>query len=144
MNDAAPGAVGIVVVSHSAEVADATVRLVARLANLPADGPRVLAAGGLEDGSIGTDATRIADALGAADAGAGVVVMVDLGSAVLAAVTAIEELVEPDLAGRVRISRGPLVEGTFVAAVQASAGDGLEGVLAAADDAASMNKLEGR
>jgi dihydroxyacetone kinase phosphotransfer subunit len=140
----APAAVGIVVVSHSVEVADATVRLVARLANLPADGPRLAAAGGMEDGSIGTDATRIARALVAADAGAGVVVLADLGSAVLATATAIEELIDEDLAARVRISRGPIVEGTFVAAVQASAGDSLDGVLAAADDAASMNKLEGR
>jgi PTS hybrid protein len=144
MTDDTGAAVGIVVVSHSAEVADATVRLVARLANLPADGPRLIAAGGLEDGSIGTDATRIADALAAADAGAGVVVLADLGSAVLATATAIDEILEPDLAGRVHISGGPIVEGTFVAAVQASAGDSLEAVLAAADDAASMNKLEGR
>ena len=144
MSDEPPAVVGIVVVSHSAEVAEATVRLVARLANLPADGPRLLAAGGLEDGSIGTDATRIADALVAADAGAGVVVLADLGSAILSAATAVEELIEPTLASRVRISGGPLVEGTFVAAVQASIGDGLDGVLAAADDAASMNKLEGR
>lgn len=144
MTGTAPAAVGIVVVSHSADVADATVRLVARLANLPADGPRLTAAGGMEDGSIGTDAARIADALVAADAGAGVVVLADLGSAVLATATAIDELIEPELAARVRISRGPLVEGTFVAAVQASAGDRLDGVLAAADDAASMDKLEGR
>lgn len=144
MTDEAPAAVGIVVVSHSAEVADATVRLVARLANLPGDGPQLVAAGGLEDGSIGTDATRIADAIAAADAGAGVVILADLGSAVLSAVTAVEELLPPDAAGRVRISRGPIVEGTFVAAVQASAGDALDGVLAAADEAASMNKLEGR
>ncbi|MDQ3690854.1 MAG: dihydroxyacetone kinase phosphoryl donor subunit DhaM [Chloroflexota bacterium] len=144
MTDDTQAAVGIVVVSHSAEVADATVQLVARLANIGADGPLLVAAGGLEDGSIGTDATRIADALVAADAGAGVVVLADLGSAVLATATAIEELLEPDLAARVRISGGPLVEGAFVAAVQASAGNGLDGVLAAADEAASMNKLEGR
>lgn len=144
MSDESPAAVGIVVVSHSAQVADATVALVARLANLPADGPRVIAAGGMEDGSIGTDATRIADALSEADAGAGVVVLADLGSAVLSAFTAVEELIEPDLAARVRISGGPIVEGTFVAAVQASTGDGLDGVVAAADEAATMDKLEGR
>jgi dihydroxyacetone kinase phosphotransfer subunit len=144
MTDDSPATVGIVVVSHSSEVADATVRLVVQLANLAADGPRLVAAGGLRDGSIGTDATRIAAALADADAGVGVVVLADLGSAVLAAATAIDELIGPDLASRVRISRGPLVEGTFVAAVQASAGDELDAVLAAADDAASMNKLEGR
>jgi dihydroxyacetone kinase phosphotransfer subunit len=144
MTDDSGAAVGIVVVSHSGEVADATVRLVARLANLPADGPRLVAAGGLADGSIGTDATRVADALVAADAGAGVVVLADLGSAVLSAATAVDELIESELASRVRISGGPIVEGTFVAAVQASTGDGLDGVLAAADGAASMDKLEGR
>ena len=144
MTDWSSAAVGVVVVSHSSDVADATVRLIARLANLPADGPRLVAAGGMEDGSIGTDATRIADALAEADAGSGVVVVADLGSAVLATFTAIEELIDPALAERVRVSRGPLVEGAFVAAVQASAGDGVDAVVAAANEASTMDKLEGR
>jgi dihydroxyacetone kinase phosphotransfer subunit len=136
--------VGIVVVSHSGEVAEATVRLVTQLANLPDDGPLLVAAGGLDDGSVGTDAMRIADAIGRADAGSGVVVLADLGSAVLSTATAIDELLSPEVASRVVISRGPLVEGTFVAAVQASAGDGLDGVRAAADEAAAMDKLGDR
>ena len=136
--------VGIVVVSHSADVADATVRLVTQLANLAEDGPRLVPAGGLADGSVGTDAVRIADAIGRADAGSGVVVMADLGSAVLSTATAIDELLEPERAARVAVSGGPLVEGTFVAAVQASAGDGLDGVRAAADEAAAMDKLGDR
>ena len=144
MSQAGPPPVGIVVVSHSAEVADATVRLVSHLANLGPDGPRLVGAGGLDDGSLGTDAVRIADALAAADAGSGVVILADLGSAILSASTAIEELVPPDVAARVAISNGPLVEGTFVAAVQASAGDGLDGVRAAADEAAGMDKLGDR
>lgn len=135
---------GIVVVSHSADVADATVRLVAQLANLPDDGPRLVAAGGLDDGTVGTDAVRIADAIRLADGGAGVVVMADLGSAVLSTATAIDELLDPAEAARVTISRGPLVEGTFVAAVQASAGDTLDGVRAAADEAGAMDKLGDR
>jgi PTS hybrid protein len=144
MSDAIPPPVGIVVVSHSGEVADAVVRLVTQLANLDDDGPRLVAAGGLADGTVGTDAVRIADALAAADAGSGVVVLADLGSAVLSALTAVEDLIAPELAARVAISRGPLVEGTFVAAVQASAGDALDGVRAAADEAASMDKLGDR
>ncbi|MCV0404437.1 MAG: PTS mannose transporter subunit IID [Chloroflexi bacterium] len=144
MTQDSTAAVGIVVVSHSAEVADATVRLVAQLANLPEDGPRLVAAGGLADGSVGTDAVRIADAVRRADAGAGVVILADLGSAVLSAGTAIDDLLEPDVAERTVISRGPLVEGTFVAAVQASASDGLDGVRAAADEAADMDKLGDR
>jgi phosphoenolpyruvate---glycerone phosphotransferase subunit DhaM len=144
VTEATPPPVGIVVVSHSGEVADATVRLVIQLANLPDDGPRLVAAGGLGDGSVGTDATRIADAMVRADAGSGVVVLADLGSAVLSAATAIDELLPADLAARVVISRGPLVEGTFVAAVQASAGDELPGVRAAADEAGGMDKLGDR
>lgn len=141
MTDEPAAAVGIVVVSHSSALADATVELVTRLANLPPDGPRLRAAGGMEDGSIGTDAVRVAEALADADAGAGVVVLADLGSAVLAASTALEDIVAPELAERVRISRGPIVEGTFIAAVQASIGDTLDAVVAAADDAASMDKM---
>ena len=144
MTEPTPPPVGIVVVSHSAEVADATVRLVAQLANLPDDGPRLVAAGGLADGSLGTDAVRIADAMARADAGSGVVVLADLGSAVLSAATAIDELLDPEQAARVVVSGGPIVEGAFVAAVQASAGDTLEGVRAAADEAAGMDKLGDR
>jgi dihydroxyacetone kinase phosphotransfer subunit len=141
MTDDTPASVGIVVVSHSADVADAAVVLVNQLANLGDDGPRLVAAGGLEDGTIGTDAVRIADAIRRADAGAGVVVMADLGSAVLSAFTAVEDLLDPGLAARVAISGGPLIEGTFVAAVQAAAGDGLDGVRDAANEAAAMDKL---
>jgi dihydroxyacetone kinase phosphotransfer subunit len=144
MTDEPSPFVGIVVVSHSSDVADATVSLVRQLANLGDDGPRLIAAGGLEDGSVGTDAVRIADAIARADAGSGVVVTADLGSAVLSAFTAVEELLAPDQATRVAISGGPLVEGTFVAAVQASAGDGFAGVRDAADGAAGMDKLGDR
>ena len=129
-------AVGIVVVSHSAAVAAGIVEMAAEMA-----GPRVriVAAGGAADGSLGTDATRIAEAIAAADAGAGVVVLADLGSAVIASRLAVE-LSRPELAARVRLSRGPIVEGAVVAAVQAAAGDPVEAVVRAADDAALMQK----
>jgi PTS hybrid protein len=144
MTDESKATVGIVVVSHSGELAEATVALVRQLANLAEDGPRLVAAGGLDDGTLGTDAVRIAAAITEADAGAGVVVVADLGSAVLSTATAIDELLPPEQAARSVISGGPLVEGTFVAAVQASAGDDLDGVRAAADDASALDKLGGR
>jgi dihydroxyacetone kinase phosphotransfer subunit len=137
--------VGVVVVSHSAPLADAVVELVRQLANLDASsGPRLVAAGGMADGSLGTDATRIAEAVGAADAGAGVVITADLGSAVLAAVTALDDLLPAPASRHVRVSNGPIVEGTFVAAVQAFAGDSVDEVAAAADGAAQMDKLGDR
>jgi dihydroxyacetone kinase phosphotransfer subunit len=129
--------VGIVVVSHSAQIAVGTVELARQMA-----GPdlRIEGSGGIADGSLGTDAAAIMEAIQAADAGAGVVVLVDLGSAVLATQTALELLGE-DAAGRVRLSGGPLVEGAVVAALQASIGDSLDAVLAAAEGAASLPKL---
>jgi phosphoenolpyruvate---glycerone phosphotransferase subunit DhaM len=135
--------VGIVVVSHSSALAEDVVALVSALANLAPDDVPMRAAGGLDAATVGTDAARIASAIEEVDRGDGVVVVADLGSAVLSAQTAVEELLEPGLAGRVRISGGPLVEGAFVAAVQASIGDALDAVLAAANSAAGMNKLEG-
>jgi dihydroxyacetone kinase DhaKLM complex PTS-EIIA-like component DhaM len=87
---------------------------------------------------------RIANAIGEADRGSGVVVVADLGSAVISAFTAIEELLEPDAAARVRVSGGPLVEGAFIGTVQAAAGDDLDAVLTATNGAAGLDKLEGR
>jgi dihydroxyacetone kinase phosphotransfer subunit len=128
--------VGIVVVSHSAMIAEGLVELAGQMAGSEV---RLLAAGGAADGSLGTDAGRIAEAIAEADAGAGVVVLADLGSAVLASKLALEML-GPEAAGRTRLSGGPLVEGAVVAAVQASAGDGLAAVLEAAEEAAHMSK----
>jgi PTS hybrid protein len=126
--------VGLVVVSHSSRIAEGTAELAGQMA-----GPevRIVAAGGMADGSIGTDAARIAEALQAADAGAGVVVLADLGSAVLSTRTALELLDSP---GHVRLSRGPIVEGAVMAAVQASTGSSLDEVLEAAEAAASLPK----
>jgi PTS hybrid protein len=126
--------VGLVVVSHSARIADGTVELAGQMA-----GPevRIIAAGGMADGAIGTDAARIAEAIGAADAGAGVVVVADLGSAVLATRTALELLGGPE---NIRLSRGPIVEGAVMAAVQASTGSTLDEVLEAAEGASSLPK----
>jgi dihydroxyacetone kinase phosphotransfer subunit len=129
--------VGIVVVSHSAQIAEGTVELARQMAG---DDLRIEAAGGTADGSLGTDAAAIMAAIQAAEGGAGVLVLMDLGSAVLATQTALE-LLGPDVAARVRLSGGPLVEGAVVAAVQASIGDDLDAVLAAAEEAASLPKI---
>jgi len=129
--------VGIVIVSHSAQIGVGTVELARQLAG---DDLRIEWAGGTADGELGTDAVAIMTAITAADTGAGVVVLVDLGSAVLATQTALE-LLGPDAAARVRLSGGPLVEGAVVAAVQASVGDDLGAVLAAAEEAASLPKI---
>jgi PTS hybrid protein len=131
--------VGIVVVSHSAQIAAGTVELARQMAG---DDVHIEAAGGMPDGTLGTDAAEIMAAISAANSGAGVLVLMDLGSAVLATQTALE-LLGDDVAAQVRLSGGPLVEGAVVAAVQASIGDDLGAVLAAAEEAASLPKIPG-
>jgi phosphoenolpyruvate---glycerone phosphotransferase subunit DhaM len=132
--------VGIVVVSHSARLADGVVELARQMA-----GPdlALIGVGGAPDGGLGTDADRIARAIRDADRGAGVLVLGDLGSAMLATATALEMIDDP-VADRVRISSGPIAEGAVVAAVQASIGQSLDEVLAAADGARDLDKGVGR
>jgi phosphoenolpyruvate---glycerone phosphotransferase subunit DhaM len=130
--------VGLVVVSHSAKVAEGVVEMAAQMA----PGVRLHAAGGTDEGGIGTDATLIADAIAAADDGGGVLVLADLGSAVLSAQLAIDELVAEDQRGRVRIAEAPLVEGAVIGAIQASTGSTLDEVEEAARGAATMRKVK--
>jgi phosphoenolpyruvate---glycerone phosphotransferase subunit DhaM len=130
--------VGLVIVSHSPRIAEGVVELAEQMA----EEVRVLAAGGTDDGEIGTSATRIADAISAADSGDGVLVLVDLGSAVISTRMAIDELLPDELRGRVRISEGPVVEGAVIGAVQASTGSSLEEVATAAARAATLPKVK--
>ncbi|GAB96581.1 dihydroxyacetone kinase phosphotransfer subunit [Kineosphaera limosa] len=115
--------IGLVVVSHSWPLAQAAIELALEMVG---DGraPIVLPAAGLDETTLGTDAAAIAEALERADSGDGVLVLVDLGSAVLSAELAVE-FVDPDLAERVLISPAPLVEGLVAAVVAAAAGRGL-------------------
>ena len=118
------------VVSHSRALAEAA----ADLAREMLHGSDVLleVAAGLDDGVFGTDATAIATALAAADRGDGVVVLMDLGSAVLSAELALELLDDDAARDRVLLCPAPLVEGLVVAAVAAGAGAPREQVAAEA------------
>ncbi|WIE56426.1 dihydroxyacetone kinase phosphoryl donor subunit DhaM [Curtobacterium sp. MCLR17_031] len=123
--------VGILVVSHSAAIATGTVELARQMA---ADVPLV-AAGGTDDGGIGTSFEAITagiEELAQADA---VVVLCDLGSAYLTADTALDFL-DDDVRARVHVSQAPLVEGAVAAAVAAQTGGDADAVLAAAASAA--------
>jgi dihydroxyacetone kinase phosphotransfer subunit len=112
--------IAIVVVSHSESLARAAVELATQMV---ADDPPTMEIAAGSDGGLGTDATAIAAAIKRADdasGGTGVLVMMDLGSAVLSSEMALE-LVD-DLAGEVYLSRAPFVEGLVAAAVQAALG----------------------
>jgi multiphosphoryl transfer protein len=121
--------VGIVLVSHSATLAAGVRELAAEMG-----GPDVkieLAGGLAEEGALGTDAVRVMEAIEKADSGDGVLVLMDLGSAVLSAETALDLLL-PEQRESVLLSQAPLVEGAVAAAVAARLGEPLEKVAAEA------------
>ncbi|MFG3053632.1 dihydroxyacetone kinase phosphoryl donor subunit DhaM [Kitasatospora sp. NPDC048239] len=126
--------VGIVLVSHSAQLAAGLRELLRELAS---DAVRVVVAAGTEDGGLGTSYDLIARAVAEADGGAGVVVLPDLGSSVLTAVTVLEDAPRP---GAVLVD-APFVEGAVAAAVTASAGASLTEVVAAAEEARAFRKV---
>lgn len=110
---------GIVVVSHSRPLAHAAVDLATQMVR--DGGPRVEIAAGLSDTELGTDATAISEAIDRAMDDQGVVVLMDLGSAILSAEMALEFL-DADVAEKVTLSAAPLVEGLVGAVVTAASG----------------------
>ena len=124
--------VGIVVVSHSRALAEAAVALAGEMLQ-DGRGPIEVAAG-LDDGGFGTDAIAISEAVARADQGDGVVVLMDMGSAVLSAELALE-MVDDDVRERVVLTPAPLVEGLVLASVSAAGGASAAAVAAEAADA---------
>ena len=128
--------VGIVLVSHSALLAEGAAELAQQLGG--EDVP-VEAAGGLADGGIGTSIELIEQAVHAADRGAGVVILADLGSAVLTVRLLLDD--GEDLPETIILADAPFVEGAVSAAVAASSGADAEAVRAAAEEARDFRKL---
>jgi PTS hybrid protein len=126
--------VGIVVVSHSADLARGVAELASQMA-----GPevRIETAGGGPEGTLGTDDSLVRDAIRRANRGDGVIVLGDLGSAILT----IRHVLERQSNGGARLADAPLVEGAVAAAVVASTGCALDDVVRAAEEARGANKL---
>jgi PTS hybrid protein len=122
--------VGIVFVSHSSRLADGVVALAGQMASsVP-----LVGAGGTDDDGIGTSFLKVTEAIDAADTGAGVVVISDLGSALLIAETVYDTLPD-EKRESVAIVDVPFVEGGVAAAVAAESGADLHGVVQAAEGA---------
>lgn len=122
--------VGVVFVSHSPQIAAGMVALAGQMAGSVA----LVPAGGTDDDGIGTSFTKVMSGVSEADGGAGVVVISDLGSALLTAETVLDMLDE-EQRSRVRVVDVPFVEGGVAAAVAAESGGSLDDVVAAAEGA---------
>ena len=127
--------VGLVLVSHSPEIAEGTAELVRHMAGEV----EVTAVGGDSDGALGTDPERIQTAIEELEAGE-VLVFMDIGSAVLSAETVLEML-DPEVAEKVWLVDAPFVEGAFSAGVLASTGADAEECVEAAREARTESKL---
>lgn len=130
--------VGIVLVSHSAEVAASVAELAKGLSGGGIEVP-VAAAGGTEGGGLGTSAELIAGAAAAVDQGAGIAVLTDLGSAVLTVKALLAE--GDELPEGTRLVDAPFVEGAVAAVVTAATGADLAAVEAAAAEAYDYRKV---
>lgn len=123
--------VALVLVSHSRALAEGA----AQVAGQMAPGVLIVPAGGQDDDGIGTSYVRVERAVAEASAdGRAVVVLTDLGSAVMTTESVLD-LADADLTARVRLADAPFVEGAVAAGVTAHGGGDLEAVLASAHDA---------
>ncbi|MCX4815586.1 PTS fructose transporter subunit IIA [Streptomyces sp. NBC_01239] len=130
--------VGIVLVSHSAEVAASVAELARGLSGTGTSVP-VAPAGGTEGGGLGTSSELIAAAAASVDRGAGVAMLTDLGSSVLTVKALLAE--GDELPAGTRLVDAPFVEGAVAAVVTASTGADLDAVEAAATEAYSYRKV---
>jgi len=129
--------VGLVLVSHSPEIAEGTATLVRQMAGEV----EVTPVGGTADGSLGTDPDGIRAAIEGMEADE-VLVFVDIGSAVLSAET-VMEMLPPERQESVRIVDAPFVEGAFAAGVVAQAGSDAAECTEAAMESRTESKLHG-
>jgi phosphoenolpyruvate---glycerone phosphotransferase subunit DhaM len=128
--------VGVVLISHSRLLAEGAAEVAAQVA---ANGVSIIGVGGTEDGRLGTSIDALARAIDKVAAGAGVVVIPDLGSSVLTSRSYLSDHAEqPD---EVRIVDTAFVEGAVAAAVVASTGASLGAVVAAAEEARDVRKF---
>ena len=128
--------VGIVLVSHSAALAEGAAELAGQVAGGTVP---VIPAGGTDDGGLGTSAAKVTQAVKQADRGAGVLIVPDLGSAVLTVRALLAD--HDDLPGPVELADAPFVEGVVAATVTAAGGADIATVRGAAEEAWHARKL---
>lgn len=125
--------VGIVIVSHSKNLADSVVEFT----GLMAPDAKIAATGGMEDGGFGTSFEKIQKAIESVYSEEGVIVLMDMGSAVMTTEMVLD-MFEPDT---VKMADCPLVEGAVVATINAVSGMKMDEILAALSQVAGTPKF---
>lgn len=125
--------VGIVIVSHSKRLAEGVVEI----SRMMAKNSLIEAAGGLENGDLGTSYEKISSAIEKIYSDDGVIVLMDIGSAVLTTEMVLEDLNKQN----VRMIDCPLVEGAVLAAVEASGGHSIDEIANILEKSRSTRKF---
>ena len=125
--------VGLVIVSHSARLAEGVVDL----ARMMAKTAPIAAAGGLEDGSFGTSFEKISNAVDEVYSDDGVLILMDMGSAVMTAEMVMESMEDR----KIVLADCPVAEGAVTAAVGSESGASLEEILADLEQVGTQKKL---
>ncbi|MBQ3433962.1 MAG: PTS-dependent dihydroxyacetone kinase phosphotransferase subunit DhaM [Selenomonadaceae bacterium] len=125
--------VGIVIVSHSQKLAEGIVEI----SKMMAETAPIIAAGGLDDGSLGTSYDKILAAVEEVYSSDGVIVLMDMGSAVMTTEMVLEDLDKPN----VKMIDCPLVEGAVLAAVESAGSRSLDELSELIKDSRAANKF---
>ena len=125
--------VGIVIVSHSRKLAEGVVEISKMMA---AQAP-IVAAGGLEDGSLGTSYEKIFAAIEEVYSEDGVIILPDMGSSVMTTEMVLEDFDKP----RVKLIDCPLIEGAVLAAVESAGGKTFEEISRRLEEARTTKKF---
>ncbi len=130
--------VGLVIVSHSEKLASGVTELAQQMTQGTIT---IVAAGGAGNGIIGTSVDTIQQAIEKASGPDGVLILLDMGSAILSTEMALE-MIDKGQQGPVSLTFAPIVEGTLAAALEATLGHSLQEVKAAAENAANKAQLQ--
>lgn len=128
--------VNILIISHSLKIAEGTKELAEEMKQAEID---IQTAGGTNDGQLGTDADLIEKKLKKMDCQDGIVVLADLGSAVMS-FRMVKEWLPAEKQNMIKLANAPIVEGAVLAAVEASLGKNLEEVLTTIEKKSIINK----
>jgi len=128
--------VSLILVSHSSKIADGVRDMALQMTGGAVE---IAACGGTSDGGLGTDAERISSSMEELYGSDGILVLADIGSAVLTAEQVVE-FMDEEKQSNIRIARAPFVEGALMASVEASIGSPLDKVLQAAEGAYNLRK----
>jgi dihydroxyacetone kinase phosphotransfer subunit len=128
--------VNILIISHSLKIAEGTKELAEEMKQDEVD---IQIAGGINNGELGTDADLIEQKLKNMDYKDGIVVLADLGSAVMS-FNMVKEWLPEEKQKLIKLANAPLVEGAVLGAVEASLGKSLKEVMAAIEKKSIINK----